>query len=201
MGRLSLLVVASLVAGCGPKIAMRSHAVDPVPLARGLVEEGQADVVWAQAVRVLTERGFAFEACEDGLGALRTVPTELDAACGATTCLARQYVTVKVGGRAVRLSVRREVWDTTWRGWVPLTLPRSQAAAIELEHELLGELMARANRWSGPPPWSASQPHCPQAGTCESGRCDLGLATAQPSGLRGLKPGGLGEVGRPVTGR
>jgi hypothetical protein len=196
MTRLSLLLLGSLLGACAPHIAMVPHAVDPVPLARGLVGEGQSDVVWAQAVRLLTARGFKFDACDDSRGALRTAPTEGDAPCGATTCLARQYVTVKVGGRAVRLSVRREVWDPTWRSWVPLLDQRSQDDVIRLERELLGELMEEANRWAGPPPWSARLPHCPRPGSCEPGQCDSGLASAEPAGLRGLAAVGLGELQR-----
>ena len=194
MRPLTLLLLGSMLVACVPPIAMVPHTVDPVPLARGLIGEGQADVVWAQAVRLLTARGFEFDACDDGRSALRTAPSEVEAPCGATTCLARQYVTVKVGGRAVRLSVRREVWDSAWRGWVPLIDQRSQDDAIQMERELLGELMAEANRWAGPPPWSAGQPHCPRPRACEPGQCDLGLASAEPAGLRGHVAAGFGGL-------
>jgi hypothetical protein len=183
MRRLQLLALATLLGACAPRIALVPHPDDPVPLAREPVGEGLAEVVWARAVRLLTARGYQFDACDDGLSALRTARVEVEAPCGATTCLARQYVTIKVGWRAVRLAVRREVWDASWRDWVPLTDPRSQADVIRLERELLGELMSQANRWAGRPPWSVGQPRCPQPWPCEPGQCDLiGLASSQGPG-------------------
>jgi hypothetical protein len=173
MWRFPHLVLACLALGCAPRALLVDHPVDPVPLAREQVRPGLSDVVWFRAIHLLTGRGYGLDACDEGRTALRTSRTELDAPCGATTCLARQYVTVKVGWRAVRLSVRREVWDPTYRDWVPLLDPRSVADAVRVERALLAELMAQADLWTAAPIRAAEDSPCPRPAPCQPGQCDL----------------------------
>ena len=172
-GRLLGVTLLALAAGCAPRLVLIPGVEEPVPLAREPFRPGLSDSVWAKAVGVLDRHGYGFDACDEGASALRTRAVELDAPCGGTTCLARQFVTVKVGWRAVRLTVRREVWDPTWRGWRRATDMGSVMDVARLEQELMDELMARSDEWAYPP--LSTSAACPAPAPCAPGQCDLVL--------------------------
>jgi hypothetical protein len=176
----SRLVVCGLLAiasGCAPRLALVPGSAEPVPQAREPFRSGLADSVWTQAVRVLEQQGYGFDACDDGHAALRTRAIELDAPCGESTCLARQFVTVKVGWRAVRLAVRREVWDPTWRGWRPVTDMASLLEMARLEQDLMDQLMEKAEARAWPPLQAGAT--CPAPAPCRPGQCDLVMVAAR----------------------
>jgi len=113
------LAITLAFPGCGgPGLARFPWKGDPTraSVLQGFVP-GNADVVFARAIHALEARHFELETCDADRGAIRTAVVEHDAACGTSTCLARETVTVKVGWRAVRVEVARVVFDGATRGW------------------------------------------------------------------------------------
>lgn len=134
--RLAALLLLTCTAGCAQRLpATRS------PGARASFEPSRGGAVLASAVSVLEEQGYAVESCDGDLAAVATTAIELDAPCGGTTCLARQVVRVKLGYRAARVTVRREVWDYTAKAWVEIR----DADVRVVEDALLARLLARAD--------------------------------------------------------
>lgn len=130
-----LLLAVLTLASCTPAAVV-------VRPARRPIGAGHADAVFARAVHILDEHGYQLSRCDEDLGALETERLEVDATCGSTTCLSRQTVALKVGWRAVRLSVHREFWDASVRSWVPPEDSRSYGAIQLEETTLLAELGA-----------------------------------------------------------
>jgi hypothetical protein len=77
----------------------------------------------------------------------------------------------------VRLAVRREVWDSTWRGWRPVADAGSLVEVARLEQALMDELMEQADARAYPPLFSGVQ--CPAPAPCGPGQCDLVLLAAR----------------------
>jgi len=97
-----------------PPLAPEPPAAPPAR-AEFLPPDGEA--VFQQAVRAMVRDGYPLKLCDAGRLRIRTSRVELDAPCGATTCLARQTVEVKLGYRVARVSVAREVYDGAERRW------------------------------------------------------------------------------------
>ncbi len=88
----------------------------PAP-ARDQFLPSDGDVIFASAVRLADLEGYPVKTCDAARGRLETNPLELEAGCGATACLARQTVEVKLGFHAARVTVTREVYDGAARTW------------------------------------------------------------------------------------
>ena len=94
---------------------------------------GLADPVFERAAQVVQAREYALSTCNSVRSFLQTEwANRADVPCGTSTCLARQYVAVTVGWRAVKLTIRREVWDASLRDWV---LARDPASVSDVERE------------------------------------------------------------------
>ncbi len=121
--RLGLLLVVASLAACAapaPTGHLRALAQGPGHLPRGTrapFEPERFDVVFQAAVRAVRARGGDLVTCDPVYGAIATATIELDAPCGASTCLARQLTSVKLGYRRARVTVTREIWDSTLREW------------------------------------------------------------------------------------
>ena len=166
------LLLASACAA--PDAAFRPDRA-PVPVVRQAIDAGQADAIFGRAVQLLEQHGYEFVTCDLARGALRTERVEKDAPCIATSCLARQVVTVKLGWRSVRLAVVREVFDGSYRSWMPADDPASLEGVAREEERLLRELLAadlEGARSAGP--GEPSGP-CQQAARCGPGQCSVML--------------------------
>ncbi len=103
----------------------------PTP-ARAPFSPDEGDALFAQAVLVADLERLPVKTCDAGRARLETKPFELlFVGCGATTCLARQAVEVKLGHHVARVTVTREVYDGAVRTW-RLDGEGSAAAAREL---------------------------------------------------------------------
>ncbi len=119
--RIATLAVPLALAACaGTTHAQRppqEQAGDaPLP-ARDQFLPADGDVIFATAVRLADLEGYPLKTCDAARGHLETKPFELEAGCGATACLARQAVEVKLGYHAARVTVTREVYDGAARTW------------------------------------------------------------------------------------
>jgi hypothetical protein len=145
-------VLAAAVAGAGCASAHRLGPVAgerPRPRAGARAEFAppRFHAIFAAAVEVVRRRGLALAQCEAPRGALATAPVELDARCGGTTCLARDTTRVKLGYRRARVTLTREVWDPTLRGWREQDDPSTVAELSREELEIMAGMMTAA-----PPP-------------------------------------------------
>jgi hypothetical protein len=119
----SPLVLAAALAGvacaAAPRAWTRPRPEQPPAVggARAEFAPTRFGEVFAAAVDLVRGRGLEIAACEAPRGVLDTSPVEREAPCGATTCLARETTRVKLGWRRDRVTVTREVWDATVRGW------------------------------------------------------------------------------------
>jgi hypothetical protein len=114
------LLAALVGSGCGPGLVRASHLQRPRGLpagARAGFDPARFESVFATAVELVRGRGHEIITCEAPFGLMTSAPIELDAGCGATTCLAREIARVKLGHRRARVTLTREVWDTTIRAW------------------------------------------------------------------------------------
>jgi hypothetical protein len=145
---LAALAVA-LVAGCAPRHALgRAPAASrPAPagvVARRAFAPGTADLVFARAVQALEARGHGLDTCDAGHSVAVTTVVELETPCGASTCLARQAVALKVGWRELRVEVRRSIFDGATRSWVDggdaVAVAAARAEAEALARELTAEV-------------------------------------------------------------
>jgi len=169
-------VLAPLLAcACAAPSRLTRTGPAPVPLVRQAIDPGQADAVFGRAVRVLERRGYAFLLCDPERGAMDTERLEKDAPCGATSCLARQIVTVKLGWRSVRLAVVRQVFDGGFRAWIPAEDQVSRSAVAQEEEALLRDLLEAD--LEGARPAAAAEPGgpCQRAARCQAGQCSVAL--------------------------
>lgn len=105
----------------------RADASAPTVRARFPPVDGEA--VFERAVRAATLEGYRISRCDPDNRRLETARLELDAPCGATTCLARQRIQVALGYRQARVVVAREVYDGAAKAWRPSeAVPSSEAA-------------------------------------------------------------------------
>jgi hypothetical protein len=136
--RLSRALVPILLALPASPRAEEFRASPPPPetpdaeVARARFEPPAFDLVLRRAVRALQQDGYELDACDADRGSLVTRPREFDAPCGSSTCLARQSVSVLLGYRAARVTVVREVFDPTVKGWIPANRERFRTDAEEI---------------------------------------------------------------------
>jgi hypothetical protein len=168
---LSVAAAVPAVVGCVPaahsSLRASSHAAgEPPRAARAPFQPGRFDAVFVSAVRAVRARGWKILSCDPDLGSFATAATESDAPCGASTCLARQRVAVKLGYRRARVTLIREVWDTTLRSWRVLDDPKSVATIDREERELLEETMRLETADGAPRLAEACGPSVCDPGTC-----------------------------------
>jgi hypothetical protein len=163
-----LAASALVLAGC-------SHATPLFRAARAPFQPPRGDAIFAHAVEVLSEGGYALAACDADLGALATGAVELDVPCWGGSCLARQRILVKLGYRRARVIVVRERWDWSLKEWAPLADPALEQDVVVEEKALLSQIMQVP-----PPRMDAPRPDDPcQAGPCARGGC-LGRVSLDP---------------------
>ncbi len=134
----ALAALALALAACaGPRAGAarlsatrRAAGSAPAVRARFLPAEGEA--VFERAVRAAAVEGYRISRCDPDSRRLETARVELDAPCGATTCLARQRLQVALGYRQARVIVAREVYDGAAKAWRPSEVVPSAEAAQEL---------------------------------------------------------------------
>jgi hypothetical protein len=170
---LSVAAAAPAFVGCvpaahWPRRAESRAAATPPRAARAPFDPRRFDSVFLNAIQAVRARGWDIVSCDPDLGAIATATTETDAPCGASTCLARQTVAVKLGHRRARVTLVREVWDATLRAWRVPDDPSSVAAIDRDLWELLEETM-RAE---------PSDDTTPLAEACEPSMCDPGPCLA-----------------------
>ena len=175
---LAAMAAVTAAAGCAPA----SHAylrapahvrAELPPGSRARFEPERFDMVFQSAVRAVRARGYEIVSCDPMFGAIATARTELDAPCGASTCLAREVASVKLGYRRARVTLTREVWDATLRAWRAPDDPRSVEAIDREEREILEEAVR------GPPADGESR----LADACGGSACDMGPCVASaPAG-------------------
>jgi hypothetical protein len=166
------LLPALLVAtSCAPPSTLPPAGAAGLPVVRSALDAGQADAVFERAARVLRRRGYELVTCDLDRGVLRTERTELDAPCRVTTCLARQFVTVKLGWRSVRLAVVREVWDSAYRSWIPAEDPAALEAVGREEGALLRDLLAADLEGARASAVGVAGGVCRLAEPCGQGQC------------------------------
>lgn len=166
-----LLPALLAATACAPPSRLQAAGAVQRPVVRAGVDPGQADAVFERAARVLRRRGYELVTCDLERGLLRTERAELDAPCFGTTCLARQFVTVKLGWRSVRLAVVREVFDAGPRGWTPATDRASVAAVDREEAALLQALLAADLEGARASDVGEDGGPCRQAASCGPGQC------------------------------
>lgn len=126
-----------LLACAGAQGPRAERVAGSTPPARVELVPKDGAAVFEQAVRAVVRDGYAMRLCDARRLRVRTSPVELEAPCGATTCLARQSVEVKMGYRAAVVWVAREVYDGAERRWRP-DREGSEGAARELVARIVG---------------------------------------------------------------
>src|SRR6266511_1507699 len=120
----ALWLALPLVAGACAAPERRPPHAEAAPtagVARGRFEPPESEAVFRRAVRAAR-------------GAVSTGMREFDDACGVSTCLSRQSISIVVGHRGVRVTVAREVFDGALRAWAPgepATLDREAQAVLQ----------------------------------------------------------------------
>lgn len=136
MATAAAIAAAPLVLGaCAPRYVRHEERLPPA--ARARFEPPQGDVVFENAVRAATRAGYRIRSCDAERRRFETALVELEASCGGTTCLARQWVEVLLGYRVARVRVERELYDGAFRAW----LPEHERQAIEAARELLARIV------------------------------------------------------------
>jgi len=171
-----LLAFASLAACATPAPTGHLRAVGQGPAhlppgARAPFEPERFDMVFQAAVRAVRARGGDLVTCDPVYGKIATATIELDAPCGASTCLARQLTTVKLGYRRARVTVTREIWDSTLREWRAPDDATSVANILQEQQQLV-ESAIRAHL-------EAAETRLAEA--CESNPCDVSAACVASS--------------------
>lgn len=131
---LALLACASPRATTAPPTAAAARA-------RFAPEDG--DLVFEQAVRAAALAGYRLRTCDPEERRFETEQIEFDAPCRASTCLARQFVEVKLGYRVARVTVERELYDGGYRAWQDEEARASEAAARALLARIFADLAPR----------------------------------------------------------
>jgi hypothetical protein len=146
----AVAAIALALAGCAATREPPSHlrVVPELPpalprAARAPFAPERFETVFAGAVRALHARGLEIASCDPVFGLVATAPVEMDAPCRGSTCLAREYATVKLGYRRARVTVTREVWDPTLREW---HVPDDATSLAHMEREER-TLLDEALRW------------------------------------------------------
>jgi hypothetical protein len=140
-----VVAVAIVFTGCAQTTAtthLRAGGPAPTHLpraARAQFSPEQYETIYKAAVRALRARGWEIATCDPIVGVVTTAPVEVDMPCGESTCLAREYTSVKLGYRRVRVTVTREVWNTTVHEWREPEDRVSVESMVGAERQLLDE--------------------------------------------------------------
>lgn len=97
-----------------------------------------------RATAALAGKGYRMGLADPERGVAITFPLELQAACGESTCLARQTVYLRVLEGRATLSVDREYWEPSAHRWEQPDDPAAVAALEADEASLLRELSGAA---------------------------------------------------------
>jgi hypothetical protein len=133
-----LVALALALGGCaGPRaglvrLSATRRAAGSAPVVRARFQPAEGDAVFERAVRAAALEGYRISRCDPDSRRLETARIELDAPCGATTCLARQRIQVALGYRQARVIVAREVYDGAAKAWRASEVVPSAEAAREL---------------------------------------------------------------------
>jgi hypothetical protein len=159
---LRTLAVAALAAAL---LACAASRVERRAAHGAFAREGYADA-WERAERAVEAQGFGVEMRDRQNGILVTNERELQAPCGAESCLSRDRVFVRLtaAGQAV-VNIEREHWDAAARRWSASSDPAAIAAVEKAQLDVLraivpGELALRR---------SAVDEPCRDAGECQPG--------------------------------
>jgi hypothetical protein len=110
--------------------------------AYGAFEQAAYADAWRRSVDAVLAQGYELEMQDQARGILVTKERELQAPCGAETCLSRErlYLRLTQGGQAIA-NVLREHWDVATRQWSPSADPASIAAVEKAQADLLAPLV------------------------------------------------------------
>lgn len=173
MVRILAAAAATVLAACAPAATVTGslHAVERPTIrlprgARAPFAPERFEAVFEGAVRAVRSHGYQIASCDPVFGLVTTAPVEVDAPCRGSTCLAREYASIKLGYRRARVTVTREVWDQTVREWRVPEDPVSLANMDREERALVDE----AVRW---PAGSSASRLSERCGTdpCGAGAC------------------------------
>jgi hypothetical protein len=163
------LAIAALAVAAG-LCACAAERVERRAAHGAFARDGYANA-WERAAGAVEAQGFAIEMRDRQNGILVTNERELQAPCGAESCLSRDRVFVRLtpAGQAV-VNIEREHWDAAARRWSASSDPAAVAAVEKAQLEVLraivpGELALRR---------SAVDEPCRDAGECQAGlACDV----------------------------
>ncbi|HET9596865.1 MAG TPA: hypothetical protein VFP65_14855 [Anaeromyxobacteraceae bacterium] len=129
------LVVAALVIACSGSRPERRPAY-------GAFDQAAYADAWQRSVDAVRAQGFELEMQDQARGILVTRERELQAPCGAETCLSRErlYLRLTPSGQAIA-NLLREHWDVATRQWSPSADPASIAAVEKAQSDLLAPLV------------------------------------------------------------
>jgi hypothetical protein len=164
-------LVALVLAGAGCAHSLPPPGPAPLPVVRQPIEMGTSGAVFARAAVVLRRRGYEIVTCDPALGFLRTSRGEADVPCWGMTCLARQWVAVKLGVHSVRIAVVREVFDSALRSWVRAVEPVAEAAVALEETELMQALLEADLEGGQRPSEEIVATLCGESPACDLGQC------------------------------
>lgn len=181
-----LPVLLALLAGCASDAPVRrpAHASTPRLESAAAVE---------RAAALLSEKGYELALADSARGVVITRPLELQAACGSSTCLARQTVYLRVAGGRTTLSLDRELWSSSARRWAQPDDPASVEALERDEAALLQELFGAAEvelrrSLAGEP--CGRENECQRGLLCLARRCWTPCDGSCPEGARCLPAAG-----------
>jgi len=162
------LVAACLAVACAgsrPERRPAYGAFDPVAYADA----------WRRSVEAVRAKGYELEMQDQPRGILVTKERELQAPCGAETCLSRErlYLRLTPSGQAIA-NLLREHWDVATRQWSASADPASIAAVEQAQADLLAPLTKDGKvtlRKSGPDEPCTGDDECEKGLACVARRC------------------------------
>lgn len=138
------IVLVALALGCAPmgqgKARVQSRADGRLPAATVEVDPADRGALLLLAAAVLEERGLRVASRERDR--IVSVPRELDVPCGASTCLARELVVVRVADGRARVEILRGLWEPAARHWVMALAPAAAEDAAAQEAGILSAIVA-----------------------------------------------------------
>jgi hypothetical protein len=162
-----LATIAVLALACAPGRVERRPAY-------GRFAGDGFDDVWTRSVRAIEGQGYQLEMQDRARGILVTRDRELQAPCGAETCLSRERVFVRLtgAGQAI-LNIQREHWDPAARRWNASSDKASIAAVEKAQRDLLAEVVGGnvELRLSGLQEPCGGDEECERGLSCWSRRC------------------------------
>ncbi|HEX9290612.1 MAG TPA: hypothetical protein VF904_13895 [Anaeromyxobacteraceae bacterium] len=131
----SLTTLAIVALACAPSRVQRRPAF-------GEFTRGSFEEVWNRSVHALESQGYQLEMQDKPRGILVTRDRELQAPCGAESCLSRERVFLRLtgAGQAI-LNIQREHWDPASRRWNAAAEKPSIVAVEKAQRDLLAEVV------------------------------------------------------------